>query len=287
MQPRATLIPNGRARDFRPEQALLWRRSGNFAMMLDGDLTLALGYTNRTQQTRRITEDWIARNGYCLRCDSDRLTPTPANTRTLDFVCERCSHGYELKSKLGSFSNRVLDGAYGTMLSTIREGRTPTFLLLEYSHSWLIQGLRAIHHSLITETAIEPRKPLSSSARRAGWIGCNIILPEVALQGQIPILINGLFSPKTKVRDTFARLEKLSCLSSNTRAWATTVLRLTERLERQFSLEQMYGFERELQFLFPNNRHIRPKIRQQLQVLRDAGLITFCGRGRYERNITS
>ena len=28
-------------------------------------------------------------------------------------------------------------------------------------------------------------------------------------------------------------------------------------------------------------RHVRPKIRQQLQVLRDLGLLTFLGDGRY------
>ncbi|MBI5242579.1 MAG: hypothetical protein HY922_02705 [Elusimicrobia bacterium] len=33
--------------------------------------------------------------------------------------------------------------------------------------------------------------------------------------------------------------------------------------------------------LHPNNRHVRPKIRQQLQVLRDLGFVAFLGRGRY------
>lgn len=253
--------------------------------MFDGDQTLAIGYSSRSQQVRRITEGWVALNGYCLRCDSDRLTPTSANTHTRDFTCESCRHGYELKSKLGSFSNRVLDGAYSAMLKTIREGRTPTFLLLEYSDSWSIERLRAVHHSLITEAAIQPRKPLSSSARRAGWVGCNILLPEIAAQGQIVVLANGAFSPKNVAREAFARLERLSSLPSSNRGWAAAVLRLTERLDRNFTLQQMYAFEPELQFLFRNNRHIRAKIRQQLQILRDARLIKFCGGGRYERNI--
>ena len=33
--------------------------------------------------------------------------------------------------------------------------------------------------------------------------------------------------------------------------------------------------------LHPDNRHVRDKIRQQLQVLRDLGLVEFLGRGRY------
>lgn len=250
---------------------------------LDIDPILALGYTSRSQQARRITEGWIAKNGYCLRCDCDRLTPTTANTRSRDFICEQCSHGYELKSKLGHFSSKVLDGAYGAMLNTIREGRTPTFLLLEYSSSWSVEGLRAIHHSLITETAIQARKPLSATARRAGWTGCNIVLPAIATQGQIQMFVGGTEVSKHVSRGAFAKLERLSTLSSNEKTWAAAVLRFTERMSSIFTLQDIYRFEHEIQSLFPNNRNIRPKIRQQLQVLRDAGLLTFLGGGRYEK----
>lgn len=257
-------------------------------MNLNLNTDLGRAYTNRTQQIRRISEDWIARNGYCLRCDSDRLTPTTANTRSRDFVCESCQHGYELKSKQGVFSKSVLDGAYNAMVSTIRNGRTPTFLLLEYTTSWSILRLRAIHHSLITEQSVMPRKPLSASARRAGWVGCNILLPAIAIQGQIPLVLNGELCERSIPREAFARLENLSALSGVDRSWAATILRLTDTFApARFSLQQMYEFEPELQKIFPNNRNIRPKIRQQLQFLRDAGLLKFCGGGIYERNSTA
>jgi type II restriction enzyme len=251
---------------------------------LSGDIELALNYSSRAQQARRISEDWVARNAYCLRCNSDTITPTTANTRTRDFVCHQCSHAYELKSKCGIFSTRVLDGAYGAMLQTIREGRTPTFLLLEYSTTWSIQGLRAIHHSLITENSIIPRRPLAATARRAGWIGCSIALSTIAIQGQIPIVSKGIIRSKAVPREQFARLEQLAALSTESRSWAATVLQMTSRVQaNRFSLLDMYRFESELQVLFPNNRNIKPKIRQQLQVLRDSGLLRFCGRGIYER----
>ena len=170
------------------------------------------------------------------------------------------------------------------MMRTIREGNTPTFLLLEYSATWSIQGLRAIHHSLITAASIEPRKPLAITARRAGWIGCNIVLPAIAIQGQIPLVSDGAMRPKQAAREAFARLEKLSSLTSTKRSWAATILNLVERLPRRdFSLADIYSFEAELQLLFPKNGNIKPKIRQQLQFLRDAGLIRFCGEGSYER----
>lgn len=34
---------------------------------------------------------------------------------------------------------------------------------------------------------------------------------------------------------------------------------------------------------FPHNRHSREKLRQQMQRLRDLGLVLFLGKGRYER----
>lgn len=34
---------------------------------------------------------------------------------------------------------------------------------------------------------------------------------------------------------------------------------------------------------YPDNRHVREKLRQQMQRLRDLGLVVFVGRGRYER----
>lgn len=55
-----------------------------------------------------------------------------------------------------------------------------------------------------------------------------------------------------------------------------------EKLEApEFTLADVYRFEPQLHKLHPGNRHIRAKIRQQLQVLRDAGYLEFLGRGEY------
>ena len=50
---------------------------------------------------------------------------------------------------------------------------------------------------------------------------------------------------------------------------------------REFSLPEVYAHEAALARLHPQNRSIRPKIRQQLQILRDLGLIEFLGGGTY------
>ena len=52
--------------------------------------------------------------------------------------------------------------------------------------------------------------------------------------------------------------------------------------KKAFSLDEIYAFEKSLQSKHPENRHIKDKIRQQLQSLRDKGYLEFLGKGRYE-----
>jgi len=48
-----------------------------------------------------------------------------------------------------------------------------------------------------------------------------------------------------------------------------------------FTTADAYAFTRELEKLHSDNRHVRDKIRQQLQVLRDAGLLIHVERGEW------
>lgn len=50
-----------------------------------------------------------------------------------------------------------------------------------------------------------------------------------------------------------------------------------------FNLEDIYKYIPDLQKLHPDNKHITDKIRQQLQILRDIGLIKFLGNGKYQK----
>lgn len=50
-----------------------------------------------------------------------------------------------------------------------------------------------------------------------------------------------------------------------------------------FNLKDIYDFEEILKIKYPNNNFIKDKIRQQLQILRDKGLIEFVARGRYKK----
>ena len=50
-----------------------------------------------------------------------------------------------------------------------------------------------------------------------------------------------------------------------------------------FQLQDVYTFEEELKVKYPDNNFIKDKIRQQLQVLRDKGLLEFKQRGVYKK----
>jgi len=79
----------------------------------------------------------------------------------------------------------------------------------------------------------------------------------------------------------------LSQRNGESRSWILDVMNCVDRMEeRIFSLRDMYAFEAELKVKHPNNHFIRDKIRQQLQVLRDKGMIAFKGRGIYEKVTT-
>ena len=58
-----------------------------------------------------------------------------------------------------------------------------------------------------------------------------------------------------------------------------------QNLSPQLSLDDVYARLPFFEQLFPGNRHIRDKIRQQLQVLRDDGLLIFRGSGEYALNL--
>lgn len=50
-----------------------------------------------------------------------------------------------------------------------------------------------------------------------------------------------------------------------------------------FTLEDVYSYKDELKGKYPDNNFIKDKIRQQLQKLRDAGVIAFLERGKYQK----
>ena len=103
----------------------------------------------------------------------------------------------------------------------------------------------------------------------------------------------------------FKRVKPLSEIKAKERGWTLDVLNIVRRIVEsrrrgdesqtekreisqrlltssptsEFTNEDVYAFASELEKLHPDNRHIRDKIRQQLQVLRDAKLLIHVDSG--------
>ncbi len=246
------------------------------------DPKLAVGYKSPTQITRRITEGWGARNLFCAACPSARVNPTKSNTGACDFVCPSCASRYELKSTKTWNGTRVIDSAYASMIHAIRSDATPNLLLLHYSKEWDIERLLLIPRFFFSESIIEKRKPLASTAQRAGWVGCNILIGMVPQEGRIPLVEERACISPREVRARYEKVAGLERIPPSLRGWTLDVFRCVKHLPRSFELADMYQFQEELAKLHPGNRFVKDKIRQQLQVLRDAGLVRFRGRGHYE-----
>ena len=57
---------------------------------------------------------------------------------------------------------------------------------------------------------IEKRKPLSDTARRAGWVGCNIVLKQIPQEGRIFIVKNEIEIPQKEIISKVKRTDLLS-----------------------------------------------------------------------------
>ncbi|TET89618.1 MAG: dam-replacing family protein [Methanomassiliicoccales archaeon] len=148
--------------------------------------------------------------------------------------------------------------------------------------AWKVLNLFMIPSHFISLTAIQERRPLRPTARRSGWVGCNILLDRLPTDGWIPIIEDGSIRKDTDVRDDWRRFSFLKDSTVSSRGWTSDVLACVRRLgKNEFSLRDLYAFEEKLRELHPKNKHIRPKIRQQLQILRDKCFLRFIGRGLY------
>jgi type II restriction enzyme len=246
-------------------------------------IEVAQNYSSSSQQIRVMTEHWVNHSIFCPNCGSD-LTNFDNNQPVADFYCSKCSEEYELKSKNGVLGKKIVDGAYSSMVERLHANNNPNFFFLTYDKSvFAIKDFLAIPKYFFIEGIIEKRKPLSASARRAGWIGCNIVMESIPDFGKIFYVQNGLAQNRDEVlekweRTTFVR----NTHDIEAKGWLFDVLICIDKIKKKdFSLDEMYKFEPLLKAKHPQNNNIQAKIRQQLQFLRDRNVIEFVSPGRY------
>ncbi len=252
-------------------------------MNINLPIEAAQGYKSASQQARVITEAWTSSNMYCPACVCNYLLKTKDNTAVVDFLCEKCDSQFQLKATSKLIGRKIVDAAYDGMINAIKENHLPHLLLLSYdNYKATVNDLMVIPGFCFPASAIEARKPLKPTARRAGWIGCNIILDLIPPEARIKIIQSGNIIPKISVRKGFRSVEPLADLSFKKRGWTLDVLTVLRSLpKREFTIDEAYSFEDVLSQRHPENLHIKAKIRQQLQILRDVGYLKFVKRGQY------
>ena len=249
------------------------------------DVSKIVAYHSQSQIARVLTEKWVNDNMFCPHCGNSFIKQFPNNQPVADFYCPACQNEYELKSMKGLIGQKITDGVYDTMIERITSNHNPDFLFMRYSLTEMqISDLLFVPKYFLLPEIIEKRKPLRPTARRAGWVGCNILVNKIPIQGCIQIIKNGTSISKDDVLEQVALSKKLKTENLQNRGWLFDILTCVNKISNEeFTLKEIYANENKLHLKYPQNKNIRPKIRQQLQSLRDKGFIEFLGNGYYRK----
>jgi len=243
-------------------------------------------YHSNSQIARVLTERWFEEEMYCPNCLHTEFLRYPNNTKVKDFRCNNCCNEYQLKAQSRPFYSKVDDGAFEPMIHSIQLGTTPSFSFMSYSiKDWIVDHLFVVPKFFFSKSIIEKRKISYPSGRPTGWTGCNIVLSKLPELGKIKVIDNGTVLSKSTVHKTWKDLSFMEKKNPEGKAWTADVLCCIQKLtKKEFTLDEMYEFEDYLAELHPRNYHVKPKIRQQLQILRDSGILKFKERGIYLLN---
>ena len=89
----------------------------------------------------------------------------------------------------GTLAGKIVDAAYDAMQRAIVSGQTPNLFALHYDRfQWEVLNLIVVPRFAYSLSAIEKRKPLASTARRANWVGCNILLGNIPPDARIAVV---------------------------------------------------------------------------------------------------
>ena len=136
------------------------------------------------QELGKFGEERIVRDCRCPSCKRCRtLVRLPNNFKCADVVCDFCGYLAQVKTTtkpdVAVLPARVMGSAWGPQQARMKAGiYFPLFLVLATKdrRQYAIYYLSA---DLQTPEIFEPRKPLSPTAKRAGWQGFNYRLDTV------------------------------------------------------------------------------------------------------------
>ena len=231
-----------------------------------------------------MSEGWLLSNAFCPCCGNIHIDKIRNNAPVADMLCNICGEIFELKSKRNTVGRKIIDGAYRTMIERITSHINPQLFVMQYSPALSVTNLTFIPKFFFTPDIIDKRKPLSASARRAGWVGCNILYQKIPEQGKLRIIRDGKETAVAEVLRRYEQVKQLQTDNLNLRGWMLDVLNCINDIgSENFTLQQVYQYADALRAKHNLNRNVEAKIRQQLQFLRDRGFVEFIGRCVYRK----
>ena len=253
-------------------------------MDLHFDESVAANYKSSAQKIRIMSERWLKQNLFCPCCGNIHIDKLPNNSPVADARCENCGEVFELKSKKISIGAKIMDGAYHTMIERITSNLNPQLFVMQYSAALSVTDLTLVPKFFFTPDIIERRKPLSVNARRAGWVGCNILYQKIPAQGKIEVIRDGMAFEIEQVVERYTQIKNLQTKDLQARGWLMDILACVNSMTSDtFTLQEIYKYADALGAKHNQNNNVEAKIRQQLQFLRDKGFIAFVGRGIYRK----
>jgi len=119
-------------------------------------------------------EDLVVKNLICQKCKKKKtLKKLPMNFKCADLICDFCGFLAQVKSSnvknINNLPNSILGAAWKPQQERMDAGiYFPLYLVLINGKNYSIFYLAA---DLQSKDIFIPRKPLSASAKRAGWQG--------------------------------------------------------------------------------------------------------------------
>ncbi len=147
-------------------------------------------------------------------------------------------------------------------------------------------GVRMSGHEVVAAATADFDRLANN--RHAGRIGDRLLDEIDALLTQLPpkprfhIPLPQIATEEDEIEPVLEDGAALMAPALN--GWRKTVFDVVDAIPtHEFALADVYLAVPELRAQYPDNTHIEPKIRQQLQGLRDMGLLKFLGGGKYRK----
>ena len=142
----------------------------------------------------QAAEDWCEDNFKCYQC-GDRFRQYPNNEAGKDLYCPTCGLDVQVKAgksrkkggKNGEYRIngngvlKIIGADYKQTLSKVKVENIDYMFVGYCCETYDITFLKGITHSEMNESFIVRRNRLSQTARRAGWVGCYLVIPEEKL----------------------------------------------------------------------------------------------------------